>query len=190
MTRIILLASLLAGFATGCAFDPHRHKRPARFLVGANARHFSAPMSSQVAFRNATPPPKVMTQSHEAIAATAQFTMGMRHHTYLGGELETGALDSSGSSTAGAYGVLGMELPFAAGALGAELASGWRSVRYSTNTEDFTSVVIEPRVRASVWLSEQTTLSVTGGMTLDDKPVYMAGVMFGIYSSSLGAWSR
>lgn len=181
---------ILLVLLSACVLDPSRHKRPARLQIGANARHFAAPMTSRVAFRDSTPPPKVMTESHEAIAATAQFTMGMRHHAYVGGELETGALDSPGSSTAGAYGVLGIDLPFAAGALGAELASGWRSVRYSTDTDDITSLVIEPRVRASVWLSEQTSLAVTGGMTLDDKPVFMAGVMFGIHSTEFGAWTK
>ena len=126
----------------------------------------------------------------QAVAATAQFTLGMRHRTYVGGELETGALDSRGSSTAGVYGVFGVDLPFAAGALGAELASGWRSVRYSTDTDDISNLVVEPRLRASVWLSEQTTLSVTGGMTLDDRPVFMAGVSIGIHSNDFGAWKK
>ena len=94
---LIFLALLLSAGV----FDPSRNKRPARLQLGANARHFSAPMSSEVAFRNSTPPPKVMTESHEAVAATAQFRMGRRHRTYIGGELGTGALDSAGSSTAG-----------------------------------------------------------------------------------------
>ncbi len=183
-------ASIFLILLSACVFDPSRNKRPARLQLGANARHFSAPMSSAVAFRDSTPPPKVMTESYEAVAATAQFTLGMRHRTYVGGELETGALDSRGSSTAGVYGVFGVDLPFAAGALGAELASGWRSVRYSTDTDDISNLVVEPRLRASVWLSEQTTLSVTGGMTLDDRPVFMAGVSIGIHSNDFGAWKK
>lgn len=186
--KSILLILLVSQSA--CAFDPGRHKRPARLLIGANARHYAAPAGSQVAFRNATPPPKVMTESHEAVGATAQFTLGMRHRTYIGGELEAGSLDSRGSSTAGAYGVLGIDLPFAAGAFSAEVASGWRSVRYSTETDELTSLVIEPRLRASVWLSPQTSLAVTGGMTLDDQPVYMAGVMFGIHSNLFNTFGK
>ena len=85
---------------------------------------------------------------------------------------------------------MGIDLPFAAGALGAVLASGWRTVRYSSDTDDLSNVVVEPRLRASVWLSEQTTLAVTGGMTLDDRPVFMAGVSIGIHSNDYGAWKK
>lgn len=186
MTRAAILLSLLSA----CVLDPSRHKRPARMQVGATARHFAAPAGSDVAFRDSMPPPKVMTESHEAVAASLQFTQGLRHHLYLGGELEAGALDSRGSSTAAGYGVFGLDLPFAAGTVGAEVATGFRSVRYSTDTDDLTNFVVEPRLRASVWTSEQTSLAVVGGMTLDDQPVFMAGVMFGIHSNALDSFGR
>jgi len=196
MTRTLSLAlSLALGTTalgtTGCAFDPARDRRPARILIGANARHFQAPIrNSEVAFRDSNPPSREMTVAHEAASATAQFTMGMRHRMYLGGELEAGVLDEAGSSTAGAYGVFGLDLPFAAGSFGGELASGWRTVRYSTESADFSKLVVEPRLRASVWLSELVTLAATAGMTLGDQAVWMAGVSVGIHSSPFGRWSR
>jgi len=187
MTR--LLALTLVVTALGCALDPARDKRPSRALIGANARHFQAPIKrSQVAFRDTNPPAKEMTVDHEAVSATAQFTMSMRHRTYAGGELEAGVLEGAGSSTAGMYGVFGVELPFAGGALGGELASGWRTVRYSMEGADFSKVVIEPRLRASVWLSEFVTLAATGGLTLGEQSVWMAGVSIGVHSSPFGRW--
>ncbi len=187
MIRTLVLVGVLAGIVTGCVFDPSRERRPARMFLGANARHFSAPTSSEVAFRDRTPP-REMTVSHEAVAATAQFTMGMRHRTYIGGELETGMLDVAGSSTAGAYGVFGIDLPFSGGSIGGEVASGWRAVRYSTDTEDISKIVLEPRVRAQVWLSELVTLAVTAGTTLSEQSVWMAGVSIGIHSYSFNHW--
>lgn len=188
MIRSLVLVAVLAGIATGCAFDPARERRPARMMLGANARHFAAPTSAEVAFRDTTPPPREMTVSHEAVAATAQFTMGMRHHTYVGGELEAGALDEPGSSTAGAYGVFGIDLPFSGGSFGGEVASGWRGVRYSTDTDDISKMILEPRLRAQVWLSELVTLAVTAGTTLGEQRVWMAGISIGIHSYSFGNW--
>jgi hypothetical protein len=183
------IALVLAVFAVGCAFDPARERRPARMMIGANARHFQAPIrSGDVAFRDSMPPPREMTVGHEAVAGSVQFTQGMRHHTYIGGELEAGALDEPGSSTAGAYVVSGIDLPCAAGSLGGELASGWRSVRYSNDTDDVSKIVFEPRLRAQVWLSEYITLAATGGMTLSEQQVFMAGVSIGIHSWSFGKW--
>lgn len=192
MTRLppILALALVGATLVGCAFDPYRNKRPARLLLGANARHFAAPLRSEVAFRDTTPPAKEMTVPHEAAAATAQFTMGMRHDLYIGGELEAGMLDEPGSSLGAAYGVFGYDHRFAAGSIGAELATGWRSVRYSTDAEDLSKTIVEPRLRAQVWLSEYATLAATGGFTLGDQAVWMAGVSIGLHSSSFGAWAN
>lgn len=196
MTRIAILVALAC---SACVLDPSRHKRPSRMQIGANARHFTAPMGSgpesrlidqQVAFRTSNPPPKEMTTSHQAASISGQFTQGMRHGLYLGGELEAGMLDVAGSSTAGAYGIFGFEHMFAAGSIGGELASGWRSVRYTTDADDLSTLVVEPRVRASVWLGEQTSLAVTGGMTLDDRPAFVAGVSIGIHQNPFDKFGR
>ncbi|MBA2542387.1 MAG: hypothetical protein H0V17_22285 [Deltaproteobacteria bacterium] len=181
------LAVALALTSVACAFDPNRHRRPARLLLGANTRHFTAPSGSNVAFRDTTP--TVMTSSHESIGGTAQFTLGASHHTYFGGELETGFLNGPGSSTAGAYGVFGIDHPLSSAAMvGAELAGGWRTVRYSIDTPDVDKMVLEPRVRAQVWLSEFVTLAATGGMTLGEQSVFMGGISIGIHSTELGVY--
>ena len=183
------LACLLAVSAIACAAGPRR-ARPDRMLIGAHARHFAAPTRSDVAFRDSNPPPREMTVGHEAVGATAQFTAGVRDNLYVGGELEGGMLDTPGSSTAASYGVAGIDLPFAAGSIGGELASGWRTVRYSTETDDYAKIVIEPRVRAQVWLSDQVSLAATGGMTLSDQRVWMAGVSIGVHSFAFSNWKR
>lgn len=185
MIRALALAWAVTSVA--CAFDPNRHRRPARLLLGANTRHFTAPDGANVAFRDTTP--SVMTSSHESVAATAQFTLGASHRTYFGGELETGFLDIAGSSTAGAYAVFGIDHPLSSAAsIGAEVAGGWRTVRYSIDTPDVDKAILEPRVRAQVWLSELVTLAVTGGMTLGSQSVFMGGVSIGIHSTEFGAY--
>jgi hypothetical protein len=196
MTRLLALA-LLAAAVTGCALDPHRHDRRTRLLLGANTRHFQAPISNgNVAFRDTAPPPAVMTTSHEAVAATANFTVNaLSRRTYVGGELEAGMLTQRGSSTGAAYGIFGYDHPLSigrpgsaipGGSFGAELATGWRTVRYSIETDDYAKIVVEPRLRAQVWLSEYISLAATAGMTVGEQAVFMGGISVGVHSHVLG----
>jgi len=169
--------------ATACVFDGHAHDRPARMHIGATSRHFAAPAGEPQAFRNTTPPPPtVLTTSHDAALFDVQFAMRANRYVYAGGEVETGVLDDPGSSTAAVYGVLGAELPLHGAAIAAELASGYRTVRYSTDTEDLGKLVVEPRLSAHVWMSPRLTLETTGGLTLGDQRVWMVGAYLGVHS--------
>jgi hypothetical protein len=182
--RLVLAVALTSA---GCAlFDPRPVEPPARLTIGAATRRFAAPVDNDSAtFRQSPPPAPELTVPHESVLATVGFTMASKYGTYAGGEIETGVLDSPGSSAAGMYGVFGVRRAIEAGYFAAELASGWRSVRYSLDTEPVGKLVAEPRLRADVWLGPQFTLGATLGLTLGDQTVWMAGVSLGVHSHEL-----
>jgi hypothetical protein len=187
MRAIVVVALLCAGCAV---FDRQRFDPPTRLTLGAATRHFDSPIDpkSAAALRQSTPTPPVaaLTTPHDSVMGTVGFTMASRYGTYAGGEIETGVLDTPGSSTAGIYGVAGARLSLDRVYLAGEIASGWRTVRYSLDTTDVGKMVIEPRVRADMWLGPQFTLGATAGLTLGDQTVWMIGASLGIHSHDFG----
>ena len=142
------------------------------------------------AFKATEQPMQQTTEAHEAFLASFGLTMGMSHGMYAGGELEAGALETRGSSAGGGYAVFGASLPFGRSALGAEVAGGYRTVRFAVDTEDLERVVVEPRVRGEVWLGPRVTLSASAGWTLGDQSIWMAGASIGIHQSDYDEWKR
>jgi hypothetical protein len=185
----------LAIVLSGCAYSSYKD-RPARFNVGVTTRQIATPTTgdaNQVAFRtrpSSTPPTSETadTETHKAIMGSAQFTMQTAWHTYLGGEVEAGVLDTTGSSAAGMYGVGGIESPLGFGKIGAELAAGYRTMRYSTQSEDIGKYLVEPRLKAELWISDQFTFGATLGGTLEDHPVWMAGIYLGVHSHAFDVY--
>ncbi|HEU4615349.1 MAG TPA: hypothetical protein VFS15_24815, partial [Kofleriaceae bacterium] len=87
------------------------------------------------------------------------------------------------SNVAGAYGVAGVRSDLGALRIAAEVVAGRRWVRYALDgTEDPTLLMVEPRVRADIWLASQLTLGVAAGATLGERSVWMAGVYVGFHS--------
>ena len=179
-----LAFALLAVTVVGCAFDPGRHRRPARLLLGANTRDLGPASQSATVRREATPSPDAVlgTAAH---TGSAQFTMGYGH-VLAGFELETGVLDASGSSYGGAYGVLGAEHATRSGSLGVEIASGWRALRYRTGIEDDETIIVEPRVRGQYRFGSQVSLGGVVGATLGDEGSWMVGLNLGFHSAAFG----
>ncbi len=163
---------------------------PARLRVGPAVRHFSAPVTSSrgpAAFRETTTPtPPALTEAHQAALASIQFTMRSNRYLYSGGEVETGVLDTPGSSAAGVYGLVGASLPLLGGTLAGELVGGYRTVRYAIDTPDIGSLVLEPRLRGEVWISPRLTLEASTGFTVGDQRVWLVGVGLGIHSHDFG----
>ncbi len=190
MKQLILAIAVLGG---GCVLDRHAPDRPAHFQVGINTRqlapHASAPSDPNIALRSTQPTePATATDSHlTSTTGTVQFTMATRYHTYLGAEAESGYLDKVGSNYAGAYGILGVEEAGRFGSISAEVAAGVRDLRYGFDSGDVTSGVIEPRVRAQLWLSDQFALGAAVGADLGDH-AWMAGVSLGVYSNAFNLW--
>lgn len=174
----------------GCVLDPYRHTRPARLEIGANTRGFSAApaaarspdvaaIESAGASGGGGEPAR---QQFAAVSGSVQFTMGMAHRTYLGGELEAGALDERGSNLAAGYGVFGVEQPVQAGTLGVELAGGYRSIRHNLDDGADGHAVLEPRLRGQLWLGAQVTLGAIAGASIGDGLGWVAGIQLGVHS--------
>ncbi len=193
MVRSIAIAVLLAATAVGCAFDNKAADRPARFQAALNSRRIASSTSdpgSNVAPRTSTPPGGVEAlPATSAITGSAQFTMQWRYHTYLGAEAEAGTLGLTGSSFAGAYGIMGWGSSSRLGSLGAELAIGPRTLRYSVDSENLSSTIFEPRLHAELWLSSQITFGAAVGASLDDRS-FMAGMYLSVYSHDFNVWGR
>ncbi|HLL25260.1 MAG TPA: hypothetical protein VK427_24160, partial [Kofleriaceae bacterium] len=102
------IAAIVIGLMfTACAFDPAREKRPARLLLGANARGLAGSTASNIAARGEVAAPTSTPEvASGAITGSGQFTMRYGRVLRLGIELEEGRLDTAGSNYAGAYGVV------------------------------------------------------------------------------------
>ena len=179
-----LAFALLAVSLVGCAFDPGRHRRPARLLLGANTRALGPAPQSAIAAREATPSAAepLGTAAH---TGSAQFTMAYGH-MLAGFELETGVLDVSGSNFGGAYGVLGAEHATRSGSIGVEMATGWRALRYRTGIDDDERLIVEPRVRGQYRFGSQVSLGGVVGATLGDEGSWMVGLNLGFHSAVFG----
>ena len=173
-----------------CAFDPARDIRPARFTVGMNAQHIATPAPDPTTFtaRTTDGGSAQPSASSNAVAMSAQFTMATRDRLYLGGEVEAGRLAEPGSNLAGAYGILGAEGASHFGSLGVELATGWRGVRYTIDSNEVNDAIVQPRVRGQLWVSPQVTLGAAAGATLVGDRGWMAGVYLGVHSSLFGTF--
>jgi hypothetical protein len=190
MKQLIVAIAVLGG---GCVMDRQAADRPAHFQVGINTRqlapHASAPSDPNIALRSTQPtePAGADDSRITSTTGTVQFTMATRYHTYLGAEAESGYLGKSGSNFAGAYGILGVEQSGRYGSIAAEVAAGVRDLRYGFASPDVTSGVIEPRVRAQLWLSDQFALGAALGTDLGDH-AWMAGLSLGVYSNAFNVW--
>ena len=175
----------IVSVCAGCALSQRRREPPAHLQLGATARRFASPAERPVALR--TSEPAVATGDRGGMTGSLQFTVATPLHTYVGGELEGGALAARGSNLAGAYAVLGVSGTSRIGSLALELASGWRTMRYDLDTNDVGKVVAEPRVRGQLWISSQLTLGAAAGATLGERGTWMAGIYLGIHSDPFGA---
>lgn len=153
-------------------------------------RHYAAPADTQTAFRTVGPLPEA--QQGESTALTGDFRFGMldAHKLFAAGEVEFGRLTNHGSNVAGGYAVVGLRAPVGPTLLTAELAAGVRSIRYDLDAPDVTKFIVEPRVRAEIWLDSQFTLGVALGTTIDDRSVWMAGIQLGVHSHEYGIHPR
>ncbi|MEO8701063.1 MAG: hypothetical protein ABI867_13525 [Kofleriaceae bacterium] len=187
MLRFVLVALCACIATAGCALDPHRDNRPARLRLGTNARHFTSTSAAPIALRrapaSASSESSTTTVGHEGVTGSAQFTMTTHRSFYLGGELEAGTLDNPGSNVAGAYAVAGAQHAGRFGSLGVEVVGGWRALRYSLGDEQVSKGIIEPRVKAELWLSPKLTFGGTAGATLGEEGVWMAGLFLGVHSN-------
>lgn len=153
--------------------------------VGLNTRHFAATAAQEgVAFRTATGASTPGLPEGTALTTSLRFTGRTRFNTFLGVEGEVGEMmGRAGSNVAGAYGVAGVRSDLGALRIGAELVAGRRWVRYALDgAEDPTLMIVEPRVRADLWLASQLTLGAAAGATLGERSVWMAGVYVGFHS--------
>lgn len=113
---------------------------------------------------------------------SAQFAMMLHSHFYLGGEVEAGELETPGSNVAGGFLVIGGEGSSHFGSLAVEVATGSRSLRYRLGAKDVVDTIVEPRVRAYLWLNSQVTLGAAAGATLGDLG-WMVGAYVGVHSN-------
>ncbi|MBL9018343.1 MAG: hypothetical protein JNL83_29420 [Myxococcales bacterium] len=184
MMKTLGLAAIVL---SGCAFDGARRlDRPARFQVGVNSRQLARPAGDGFAARSTTPPANGGLVADHATTFDAQFTMAHRHGSYLGVEAEAGTLGTSGSNYAAGYGVAGLELPLARGALGIELAGGRRWLRADLESEDVREWTVEGRAHGRVWLGEKVSFGATLGA--DPGGSWMAGMSLSVYSNVFNRW--
>lgn len=176
---------------SGCLTDTERTFRPARVHFALASRHLasSAPTDAGTIARQTspTPPPAAPAASDRAVTGAAQFTMLTRYHAYVGGEVEAGTLGPTGSNFAGAYGIVGGETGNRFGSIAAEAAIGRRTLRADLSAADHVDVVVEPRLRAELWLSSQVTLGGNLGASLGDH-AWLAGVYLGVHSNLFDLW--
>jgi hypothetical protein len=184
--RLAVAFVVVASLATGCFFDSQAGRRPARFHAGPNMRSLNVPVAdrgSGPTARTATSPsPSSDREMLSATSASLQFTMQTSVHTYLGGEAETGRMERAGSNFAGAYGIAGMEHLLGPISVGAELAAGWRGLRYEFGDEEEDRFIMEPRVRTQLWFAKQWTLGASVGTRIGTEAEWMAGFYLGIHS--------
>jgi len=184
MRRGILLAIVVVS-SVGCAFDRHRADRPARLLLGTNARDLSGSEDAEIALRAASPS-EAAPVPQDAYTLAAQFTMATKLGAYGGFELETGRMDTRGSNFAGGYGVLGAEHAWRSAAVGVELVTGWRGLRLGHGVEDVNNLVTEPRLRGQLRLAPQLTVGAVAGATFGERGSWMTGLYLGFHSRAFG----
>ena len=185
MRSTALLALLACG---ACVADPLRHIRPARFALGMNAHHFASPAPSPIAARSDTP--MTTTRSpHDAVSFSAQFALALLDRVFVGLEAQGGQLSEPGSNFAAGLGVAGVEMSSHLGAVAAEVAAGWRSLRYSLDGADVKTQIVEPRIRGYLWLSSQFTVGAVAGATFGDRG-WMGGVYFAVHSKLFDSFLR
>jgi hypothetical protein len=175
----IALVALLASPGWAERGEPGVH-----FEIGFNTRQFSPPSDDMVALR--TIGPADPENSGSAVTASFRFTRHLRWQTFVGFEAETGMLAASGSNVGGAYGVTGARGVLGPVTLLAELASGRRWTRHELHGPDLGRWVLEPRVRAELWMHPRFTLGGALGSTIGDHDVWMAGVYVGVHSLPFG----
>lgn len=184
----LLVCALIPGLVSGCLLDPKAGYRPARFHVGPNTRAVTLPPDTDPAPARGTARSTVPTEPDpyqvSATSVSLQFTMASPHLFYSGIEAETGRLSLPGSNLAAAYAVVGLDQPLGFGSFGAELAAGWQGVRYESGEEDHDSLVVEPRLRAQLWIATQWTFGATAGARLAEglSNDWMAGAYLGVHS--------
>lgn len=183
----LTVTAALVGIAGPALANPP--EPPVRFELGLNTRHFAAESREMVAFRS-TSPESGTFDGAAAFTASLRFTKAMRFQTFAGVEAETGMLAQHGSNIAGAYGVAGARGVIGRAALLVELASGRRWIRYGLGEPDFARWLVEPRVRAEVWVHPRFTAGGAIGATLGDQHVWMAGVYVGVHSLDFGSGTR
>jgi hypothetical protein len=154
-----------------------------------NTRSFasSSEPAEPVAQRSTLPPAAAVSSEYKGVSGSAQFTMSTPYRTYVGGEIESGVLEASGSKLGGAYAVVGAETSLHVGSLAVEVAGGWRALQYEAGVDGVDSFILEPRLRGNVWMSEQFTFGAAIGATLGERDAFMAGVYFGVYSHPFNA---
>jgi hypothetical protein len=178
--RALLLVCVTATFASA-----DRPERPFQIEFGVNTRHFAAADPSDVAFRSTEEPDPALGEG-TALTSSFRFTGKTRYNTFLGVEGEAGYLvGHEYSNIAGAYGVAGVRADLSPRLrVAAELVAGRRWVRYRiTGPQDDNVLMVEPRVRADLWLSPRVTLGGAAGATVGDRSVWMAGVYIGVHSA-------
>ncbi|MDB4957873.1 MAG: hypothetical protein JWO36_5442 [Myxococcales bacterium] len=187
MHRPKALAAILAITApvATAAADPWLEKYPGFLDAGMYVRHFAAPLDSGVAFRTATP--TAAQGADSGYAGDLRFGMRFPHNVRLGIEGEFGQLTRPGSNVAGAYTFAGLEGILGGISLGAEIAGGTRTIRYSLSDTDKSIWLVEPRVHAELWLGRQISLGAIGGATLgggdqNGRSVTMFGLYLGVHS--------
>jgi len=118
--------------------------------------------------------------SSKAVAGNAQFTSELNRNVLVGGELEFGALETRGSSYGAAYGIFGLQHLMTGGSIGAEIAGGYRTMRFY-GEDDINDLVLEPRLRAQFRVASQFTFGAVAGTTLGEQ-TWMAGFYLGVHS--------
>lgn len=184
--KVFVLAGVVA---SGCVWERDLDRRLARLQLGGNARRMSssAPARPAGVARSTLPTEPASAPATSAVTGSLQFTMRYLRHAYLGGEIEAGSLERTGSYFGGAYGVAGAEALSSRGSVSVELGAGRRWLRYELGADDVPETVLEPRVRGQLSLTPQITLGgVIGASAMPGEHGWMAGLYFGMYSTAIG----
>jgi hypothetical protein len=188
-TFVALFGTLLGG----CLWERNIERRQTRLQAGLNSRQIAVarPPSSPsygggVIARSIEPPTAPDQPLSSGVTGSLQFTLRYLRHVYVGGEIEAGPLERTGSYLGGAYGVVGTEHTSGHGSISLELVGGRRWLRYELGADDVPETVLEPRLRAQLLLKPQITLgAVIGANAMPEERGWMAGLYIGMYSLAL-----
>lgn len=193
--------------------------------VGLATRSLASPLGAETgsvthdmesfSYRVVGPATQPAAPLENAVVAQVRLGGKLQHGFYLAGEMEVGALTSSGvaaemtssgelgtptltsSSTmlVGGVGVAGFGGRIGRLDLGLEVAGGGRLLAYTyestylacetTSTITAASAVLEGRARASIWLSPHVTLSALAGKSALDDGM-MGGISIGFSNHAFG----
>ncbi len=188
MARPLLVVGCLVAIASPAAAD--YREPPVHFEIGINTRHFAAGSSDSGSDAARTVDGTAVEEGTPAgagVTVSLRFTKWTRWNTIVGFEAESGTLTERSSNVAGAYGLFGMRHELGPVALFTELAAGKRWVKYSMKGENHISWMVEPRVRAEMWLSDRFTFGGAIGSTLGaDARAWIAGIYVGVHSLDFG----